>query len=63
MVKEKTKVYSDFQMKLMESTSKVDELVASMEDTNLDVLDEINDCREELERLEQQKSKNNMKPG
>jgi hypothetical protein len=63
MVKEKTKVYSDFQMKLMESTSKVDELVASIDDTNIDVLNEINDCKEELERLEQQKSKNNMKPG
>ena len=36
----------------MESTAKVDELVASIDDNNIDALNEIIDCEEELEKLE-----------
>lgn len=46
--KAKPKIYSDFQMALMESTSRVDKMIAEIDDNNIDVLNEVRDTHDAL---------------
>jgi hypothetical protein len=46
-------------MALMESTSRVDEMVAQIDDNNIDVLNEVRDTEELLEKLEAENRRNN----